>query len=558
MTRGTPDAYVGTSEDGTPDLDVDGSDLATQDEVDALDAAVLHKATDEAVTGVKDFTEPFRIGRFTWAAAQAKVALEGAVAKVTDSFRGLALRGASGWFSLTGQVANVREFGAVGDGATDDTAAIQAAIDTGFKVLVPDGTYNVTGLVFPAVGKFFFEGYGPGLTDLHNTHASNATLTIAGVGGVDPNPYAERFQLKGFRLSAASLNTDQAGLSVTLARDFSVEDVQVVGAGKGLAINSMWRCLWKNVMATSCNTGWHFVDSAYAGSTPTSFINCSATSCVTGLQIDADMDLMGWDGGDITGNGTGLVVLGNTSRNILFKAVNFEANTGVDVTIGDGSTGPIGLSFMGCRFWRTITGNLSIDYIRGSRTAFVSCSWQNYTKAIASASSAGLLTIVSPTAVSVGTFATLNTNTISTPSTFIEGSGAGFTRIGDVTRFNQAQVVFAKGIVAFGGPSTIGGVADSLGFYGATPVARPAAYTQTYATPTRTHAARTAQALTDNSGGTAADTIPDVPAAYDEATVANIIASLVDEINKLRADQINTAQVLNQALDDLQANGLLQ
>jgi hypothetical protein len=99
---------------------------------------------------------------------------------------------------------------------------------------------------------------------------------------------------------------------------------------------------------------------------------------------------------------------------------------------------------------------------------------------------------------------------------------------------------------------------SNVGFYNVTPVARPAAYTQTYAIATRTHAARTAQALTDNSGGTAADTIPDVPAAYEEATVANIIASLVDEINKLRADQINTAQVLNQALDDLQANGLLQ
>jgi polygalacturonase len=49
-------------------------------------------------------------------------------------------------------VINVRDKGAKGDGETDDTAAIQAAIDevggTGGTVLVPKGTYTVD-----AVGK---------------------------------------------------------------------------------------------------------------------------------------------------------------------------------------------------------------------------------------------------------------------------------------------------------------------------------------------------------------------------------------------------------------------
>jgi polygalacturonase len=49
-------------------------------------------------------------------------------------------------------VINVKDKGAKGDGETDDTAAIQAAIDevggTGGTVLVPKGTYTVD-----AVGK---------------------------------------------------------------------------------------------------------------------------------------------------------------------------------------------------------------------------------------------------------------------------------------------------------------------------------------------------------------------------------------------------------------------
>lgn len=42
-------------------------------------------------------------------------------------------------------------------------------------------------------------------------------------------------------------------------------------------------------------------------------------------------------------------------------------------------------------------------------------------------------------------------------------------------------------------------------------------------------------ALTDNSGGTASNTIADVPAAYAEATLANQIASMAAKINALVA-----------------------
>lgn len=42
--------------------------------------------------------------------------------------------------------ANVQEYGALGDGTTDDTAAIQAAIDTGFDLIFPSGNYRAVGL----------------------------------------------------------------------------------------------------------------------------------------------------------------------------------------------------------------------------------------------------------------------------------------------------------------------------------------------------------------------------------------------------------------------------
>jgi hypothetical protein len=42
------------------------------------------------------------------------------------------------------QYVSVKDFGAVGDGVADDTAAIQAALDAGKSVYLPDGTYAVT------------------------------------------------------------------------------------------------------------------------------------------------------------------------------------------------------------------------------------------------------------------------------------------------------------------------------------------------------------------------------------------------------------------------------
>ena len=55
------------------------------------------------------------------------------------------------------KVANILDFGAVGDGVTDNKTAIQAAIDTGRKVVIP-------------VGDFLIES---GLTDFTTMEGTN-------------------------------------------------------------------------------------------------------------------------------------------------------------------------------------------------------------------------------------------------------------------------------------------------------------------------------------------------------------------------------------------------
>ncbi len=48
---------------------------------------------------------------------------------------------------IEGAPVNVKDFGAKGDGVTDDTAAIQDALNTGGDVYIPEGVYIVTSLL---------------------------------------------------------------------------------------------------------------------------------------------------------------------------------------------------------------------------------------------------------------------------------------------------------------------------------------------------------------------------------------------------------------------------
>lgn len=123
---------------------------------------------------------------------------------------------------------------------------------------------------------------------------------------------------------------------------------------------------------------------------------------------------------------------------------------------------------------------------------------------------------------------------------------------------------------------TIGGTLDhngaQAGFRGTAPVNLPAAITQTYATADRTHAARTAAALTDNTAGTPVTTLAALPDLADSPASADALrddlmtnwapllrnwaASLADQTNKGRVDALDSSQLLNSVVDDLQLQGL--
>lgn len=95
------------------------------------------------------------------------------------------------------EIVSVKDFGAVGDGVTDDTAAIQAAFNSGASnILIPDGDYVINNSVNPltlsnvgvtveGTGKLLFSDYL--ISGIYVTGA-NCTLrgfAVEGPGGVD-------------------------------------------------------------------------------------------------------------------------------------------------------------------------------------------------------------------------------------------------------------------------------------------------------------------------------------------------------------------------------------
>lgn len=129
---------------------------------------------------------------------------------------------------------------------------------------------------------------------------------------------------------------------------------------------------------------------------------------------------------------------------------------------------------------------------------------------------------------------------------------------GDFTFFDGADFILGTTTGTKIGTATT----QKIGFYNATPIVRPSAYTQTYSTADKTMAARTAAALTDNTGGTVSTTLAAITAGAtytqaDMVAVKNAIASLADQMNKSRNDSLDIAQVVNAIIDDLQALGLV-
>lgn len=128
----------------------------------------------------------------------------------------------------TGQWASVRSFGAVGDGVTDDTAAVQKAIDSRRVVYLPQGFYMVRDTIRLKPDTVLI-GLHPGVTQLV---LPNGAAAYAGADG--PKALLESAKggdaiVTGFGLATGEVNPRATALLWKAGAESLVDDIRIQG-----------------------------------------------------------------------------------------------------------------------------------------------------------------------------------------------------------------------------------------------------------------------------------------------------------------------------------------
>ena len=164
---------------------------------------------------------------------------------------------------------NVLDFGAAGDGTTDDSAAIQAALNAmdpnrGGTVYFPQGRYRIgTGLTVPYPGTLML---GEGVQGVSNSQANGSSRIISDNGITAITAYKGSHSTLGYafarlQVKGAVGNTSGNGIVVKDTESCIYEDVTVSdyygGIGltiDGLSGNAQYHEMW-NFAAGDCLTG---------------------------------------------------------------------------------------------------------------------------------------------------------------------------------------------------------------------------------------------------------------------------------------------------------------
>jgi hypothetical protein len=191
-----------------------------------------------------------------------------AVYQQTSGISGATARALS---SKLGDWVSVKDYGAVGDGVTNDAAAFQAAHDTGKTVIIPEATYAVnTAIISNFVPRFIGMG----------SNKSNITTTVSSGNFFEFNnassSYDEGLILEGFSVTgpgsggAVGLKIEGAVYVNSIMRDLLIKNM----GSHGVYIDDCLTMVLERVRAQTNGGIGILVDQSNA----ISLISCSAES----------------------------------------------------------------------------------------------------------------------------------------------------------------------------------------------------------------------------------------------------------------------------------------
>jgi Pectate lyase superfamily protein len=136
--------------------------------------------------------------------------------------------------SASGMLASVKDYGAIGNGSTDDTAAIQNAINStcssaGGLLYFPAGNYKITSQVTIPYDQCVLEGTGS-RTQITYAPSANGVAFLFSKPSPSTNDIV-RGGIRHFWIYSADTSHKKSAIKLVAVSEFKVEDIRVTGAG---------------------------------------------------------------------------------------------------------------------------------------------------------------------------------------------------------------------------------------------------------------------------------------------------------------------------------------
>lgn len=340
---------------------------------------------------------------------------------------------------------DVRRYGALVDGITDDSTALQDAFDSGHEVYVPPGTLSfATGITLGTNAA------------IRGSSRAKTTLSYTGTGGsafANSSPGTRRYNWHFRDFDLTDAGTGAKGLDLDSVSSSSFMNMQIIGFTTAVFINSPTTGYavynrFYNVTASTATTGF-WMDGT--SSNANVFNGCRSNVCTTGWQIDDSNDntLIGCQ---IESGTNGVVitaaVAGNSDGNHITNC-RFESNgtAAINLATNVRNTVVVGNYFVstGGAFTdngtRTIVADNAILDLHKRVFATRQTNGNLYYESIAAASSSQPLAIFKDSNTGSGTPSTveIHTDRNAGVSLAIKRSGATYFAINPAGRIHTAN-----------------------------------------------------------------------------------------------------------------------
>lgn len=178
---------------------------------------------------------------------------------------------------------HAKDFGAVFDGVTDDTAGIQAAIDYvssigGGTVELPAGAAKTQKLTRPE--NVYIRGVSRYGTRLVAPTSYNAPL-IESVGSLDRS--VNRGGVSSLAIvGSGKANTGMVGIKEAFCNRSTIRDIDIFGTYKGMWAENVWQCAWDNIHVHGGGTDQSYIGFYMGPKDPTVGVSNAvfATGCI--------------------------------------------------------------------------------------------------------------------------------------------------------------------------------------------------------------------------------------------------------------------------------------